>query len=258
VNTENEQSTEDIVEAFNSVDAAGRERVYLRVYEERYQRKLNHTRIPSARRLKRIDTYCRAMGAGNNSILETGCGIGDLTYALSRATRMVVGSDVSANAVSRAKERHKVWAPGANRKDRVVFLQMNATDLAFPGAVFDVVISTSMIEHLHPEDVPLHLREVWRVLKPNGKYLVWCPNALGHHNDRDIHLSMFSYSQLMDEMGRAGFGNFRSCLFNKCVIGIDAKWKVFLEKFLTFCRINILWSHLGVRNILLMATKQVR
>ncbi len=36
---------------------------------------------------------------------------------------------------------------------------------------------------------------------------------------------------------------------------VDARFKIFLEKMLVLSRLNILWSHLGVRNVLLVATK---
>jgi hypothetical protein len=48
---------------------------------------------------------------------------------------------------------------------------MSAVQLDFPQAMFDWAVSTSMIEHLHPDDVDIHL-------KPGGNYLMWCPNGL--------------------------------------------------------------------------------
>jgi SAM-dependent methyltransferase len=165
---------------------------------------------------------------------------------------------VSFSAVKFAEERRQDRWGQTTAGRSTAFSQMNATNLAFSADTFDAVLSTSMIEHLYCDDVAVHLREVWRVLKPGGKYLVWCPNALGHHNDRDVHLSMFSYSALISEMTQAGFADFRSCLFNRFGNGVDARWKIFLEEALTRLRIRILWSHLGVRNVLLVAAKVAR
>jgi ubiquinone/menaquinone biosynthesis C-methylase UbiE len=250
------ETSSDLQRVFAGISRDRREKVYLQVYEDHYQHQRQDmgSRMPSARRRQRIETYCKAIGGGKQLILELGCGVGDLTYALGVVAHTVIGSDISSNAVKLATSRKHLWRakPGAGQ---VVFTQMNATDIAFPDSTFDAVVSTSMIEHLHPDDVRPHLHEVWRVLKPKAKYVVWCPNALGHHGDRDVHLSMFSYRQLMAEMNRVGFGEFSSFLFNRFPFGVDAKWKVLLEEFLTQWKIKILWSHLGVRNVLLVGRK---
>jgi ubiquinone/menaquinone biosynthesis C-methylase UbiE len=131
---------------------------------------------------------------------------------------------------------------------------MSAVQLDFPDGLFDWAVSTSMIEHLHPEDVDSHLSEVRRVLKAGGHYLMWCPNGLGHHDDRDAHLTMLSYSQWMEKLAKVGFGRFRSTMTSRLPL-VDARWKIFLERLLVLSRLSIMWSHLGVRNVLLVATK---
>jgi ubiquinone/menaquinone biosynthesis C-methylase UbiE len=131
---------------------------------------------------------------------------------------------------------------------------MSAVDLKLPDEAFDWAISTSMIEHLYPQDVMTHLSEVRRVLKPGGKYLVWCPNRLGHHRDRDYHLSMLCYSEWMENLRRAGFRGFRSTLTSRLPL-VDARFKVSMERLMWSAGIKILWTHLGVRNVLLVASK---
>ena len=37
---------------------------------------------------------------------------------------------------------------------------------------------------------------------------------------------------------------------------VGAGFKVFLEETLTRCRLRVLWSHLGVRNVLVVASKR--
>ena len=131
---------------------------------------------------------------------------------------------------------------------------MSAVQLDLPDSQFDWAISTSMIEHLHPDDVDVHLREVWRILKIGGNYLIWCPNGLGHHEDRDAHLTMLSYRQWIDKLRAAGFRSFRSTLTSRPPV-VDARWKIALETILSRTRTKVMWSHLGVRNVLLVATK---
>jgi hypothetical protein len=83
---------------------------------------------------------------------------------------------------------------------------------------------------------------------------MWFPNGLGHHDDRDVHLTMLSYSQWMEKLANVGFRRFRSTLTAR-LPAVDARWKIFLERVLVLSRLNIMWSHLGVRNALLVATK---
>jgi SAM-dependent methyltransferase len=116
---------------------------------------------------------------------------------------------------------------------KIEFKQMSAVQLDFPDAMFNWAVSTSMIEHLHPDDVDIHLSEVRRVLKAGGHYLMWCPNGLGHHDDRDVHLTMLSYSQWMEKLAKARFGRFRSTLTSRLPL-VDARWKIFSTKFCCF------------------------
>ena len=208
----------------------------------------------SRRQKKRISIFKSIIGRGNERILEIGCGFGYLTHALVDHANKIVGIDISAKALEVAKNQKNLLQIHEDRAKKIEFLQMSAVRLDFPKEFFDWVISTSMIEHLHPDDIEVHLSEIWRVLKPKGQYLVWCPNKLGHHKNREGHLSMFSYSELMERMKKVGFCKFKSSLFCRSIL-VDACYKAFLERILSGFRVKILWSHLGVRNILLVALK---
>lgn len=229
------------------------EQIYDEVYEIRYHRGAP-MQLPGPRRRKRISAFKAVIGQGHGRILEIGCGAGDLSHALRGHAREVIGVDVSSKAVESARMRRGLWQAEGDPEGRVEFLQMHAAELQFPDNFFDYVVSTSVIEHLHPDDVTTHLGEVWRVLIPGGRYLVWCPNRLGHHQDRDVHLSMFSYGELMQRMKGAGFRNFQAPLLSRGLL-VRARFKVLLENLWSRLRIKILWSHLGIRNIFLVASK---
>ncbi len=199
--------------------------------------------------------YRKMVGPGHEAILELGCNEGDLTNALRQQAKMVFGSDISLRYLRTATQREGIENHEKTLSQRIAFVQMHAAEIAFGDRSFDFVVSTSMIEHLLPQDIQPHFREVRRVLKQGGKYLLWCPNRLGHHGDRDVHLSMFSYREMMGELRQAGFGDMQSMLFNRTPFYVDAKWKAWIEDFLVRWQIPILWSHLGVRNILVLAQK---
>jgi len=209
---------------------------------------------PSSSRRKKIALYQAILGRDNERILEMGCGRGDLTYALWQNAKNVVAIDLEPSLVELAQKRRRLWSLSDEEAKKIQFLEMSAVDLKLPNESFDWAISTSMIEHLHPHDVMTHLSEVRRVLKPDGKYLIWCPNRLGHHRDRDYHLSMLCYSEWMGNLRRAGFRSFRSTLTSRLPL-VDARFKVFMERFMSSAGIKILWTHLGVRNVLLVASK---
>jgi ubiquinone/menaquinone biosynthesis C-methylase UbiE len=194
------------------------------------------------------------IGRGHQAILEVGCGWGDLTYALVGHAKRIVGTDISVKAIELAKTRKPLWLTRYGQITNVEFKQMSAVELDFPDETFDWVISTSMIEHLHPDDVETHLREIRRILKARGSYLIWCPNGLGHHGDRTGHFTMLSYSEWMEKLAQFGFWRFRSTLTSRLPL-VDARFKIFLERMLVAARLKIMWSHLGVRNVLLIAAK---
>jgi len=207
---------------------------------------------PNRRRQRRIAQYCEIL-RGRDDILEIGCGTGDLTAALVHVNGGqaggVIAIDLSARRLEVAAGRI-LSQPDARRQPR--FIRMNAVTLDFPARSFDGAISTSLVEHLHSDDVDTHLGEVRRVLRPGGRYLIWCPNRLGHHQDRHFHLTMLSYADLIKRARRAGFARFSSPLFARGPI-VNARFKVALENLMTLARLRTGWSHLGVRNILLVA-----
>lgn len=103
------------------------------------------------------------------SILEIGCGIGKLCSRLyDMGYKNVTGIDIASSAISF----------GRNRFPNLNLLCMDAGSLAFRDNCFDVCLSFDLVEHI--PDVNTHFEEVWRVLKPGGKYLFQTPNALSN------------------------------------------------------------------------------
>jgi SAM-dependent methyltransferase len=228
------------------------------LYEQAYDRGTSDTppdpaAIPewNARRRRRLRLYRRVMGAAARDVLEIGCGTGDLTCALAQSAPHVVAIDLDSRELKLAQLRAARYP---ELMGRIEFLRMNAVRLELADGSFDFAVSTSMIEHLHPDDVDRHLREVWRVLRPAGRYLVWCPNRLGHHKDRPFHLCMMSHRELKARMRAAGFRSFQSPML-KGVPMVDTSFKIAMESAMSALRIPILWSHLGVRNVMIVAAK---
>jgi SAM-dependent methyltransferase len=100
-------------------------------------------------------------------VLDVACGVGYGTAHLARAARRAVGGDRDEQSIDYARERYG--------RDNVEFVTLDAAHLPFDDGSFDVVCSFETIEHL--PDREAYLREVARVLRDGGAYLVSTPRA---------------------------------------------------------------------------------
>jgi SAM-dependent methyltransferase len=106
--------------------------------------------------------WCR-----DRDVLDAGCGVGYGSTYLAGAARRVVGVDRDAEAIDYARGRYD--------EPNVEFRVGDLLDLDLPDASFDTVCSFETIEHLI--DLDAYLREMARVLRPAGTYLVSTPRA---------------------------------------------------------------------------------
>jgi len=101
------------------------------------------------------------------SILDFGCGAGDLAFEAERLTEgasQIVGIDPSPEMVKVARQK------AAKRTSKVQFQVEAAEKLSFPAGTFDAVISSFVLHHL-PENLQNDaFRELKRVLKPGGLF----------------------------------------------------------------------------------------
>jgi ubiquinone/menaquinone biosynthesis C-methylase UbiE len=99
-------------------------------------------------------------------VLDLGCGTGKLLFRLARTYPELtgVGLDLSPEMIRQAQQANQVqpW------RDRVSFLEGNATQLPFADQQFTAVFSS--ISFLHYPDPEAVFQEVARVLQPGGKF----------------------------------------------------------------------------------------
>ena len=101
----------------------------------------------------------------SKTVLDIACGSGYGTHYLAPFVKKIIGVDRSSETIEYARKRYA--HPNAS------FEVMDACNLSFADHCFDVVCSFETIEHV--EQVETYLREVVRVLKKDGLYLVSTP-----------------------------------------------------------------------------------
>jgi SAM-dependent methyltransferase len=118
--------------------------------------------------------------ADNPAVLDAGCGAGRTSIALGRALRnaRITALDVFDSDYIEAGGRALLEQNlrRANLSERVTIERGDLTALPFADGSFDAVVSAHAIDHLGA-GTGEGLREVRRVLKPGGKFLliVWVP-----------------------------------------------------------------------------------
>jgi SAM-dependent methyltransferase len=98
---------------------------------------------------------------GDERALDAGTGTGAFAFALAPLVREVVGVDVEAVLLEKARER----AP-----ENATFLEADATALPFPDASFDLAGTLRTLHHVHRPE--LVIAELARVTRPQGRLLV--------------------------------------------------------------------------------------
>jgi ubiquinone/menaquinone biosynthesis C-methylase UbiE len=120
--------------------------------------------------------YRRILAAANitaqDHVLDLGCGIGNILIALAERvefSHQPVGVDVSPDLI-RIGEREIAQA---GLRDRIQLQVSPATRLPFEDGSFDVVLTSHVLKHLDDEALLASFREVTRILRPGGRFLLW-------------------------------------------------------------------------------------
>jgi ubiquinone/menaquinone biosynthesis C-methylase UbiE len=206
------------VAPLRSPDPLERETAYRAVYEAELGHILaTRPAEPKALQLgtnEKFGRYVRASLGRGKRVLEIGCGFGTTALQVGAGRNEVVAVDVAPVAIEAARR----FASG---RPNLRFLTMQATHLDFPDEGFDVAYSSDLVEHLHPEDLAVHLREVCRVLRPGGLYIVKTPSELtGPHAGKEpgdsgcLHLREYRYGTLTPLLREAGFRRFSAPMFS--------------------------------------------
>lgn len=147
-------------------------------------------------------------------VLDLGCTVGHntLPWTETYPNAEVFGIDVAAPCLRFAHARARSIGTAIN------FQQMNARELRYPDESFDIVFSSMFLHEIPKKEIPLILREAYRVLRPGGLMLhmelppddqlsAWDSFYLdwdGHYNNEPFYQG-FRASKLPTLVAAAGF-----------------------------------------------------
>jgi ubiquinone/menaquinone biosynthesis C-methylase UbiE len=102
------------------------------------------------------------------TILDVGCGGGRTLSKLAAQAGegKVYGIDHSEESVAASKKTNARWID----MDRVEVRLGSVSQLPFPDGIFD--LATAVESHFWWPDLPADMREIYRVLKPHGQFIV--------------------------------------------------------------------------------------
>ena len=144
---------------------------------------------------------------GARDVYEVGSGKGRLLRYLARHGHRCVATEIT-------RERGERWT---DERSNVTWRCCDGVNLADfePRGHYDAVVSTHVIEHFHPDDVPLHLSNVHAILKPGGRYVFCMPHKHAGPTDLSevfgldepicMHLREYTWAETERALRDAGF-----------------------------------------------------
>jgi SAM-dependent methyltransferase len=140
-----------------------------------------------------VEKVCRDLGKAQPRILDVGCGTGANLQMLGRFGA-AEGVDVSTDALDFCRARGLAEVK-----------QGAAESLPFTDASFDLVTGLDVVEHL--DDDVAGLREIRRVLRPDGRAVLFVPAFMflwGVQDDISHHRRRYTLTELKQKLREAG------------------------------------------------------
>jgi SAM-dependent methyltransferase len=152
-----------------------------------------------------------------SSVFEVGSGKAQLLKYLAANGYKCVATEIT-------PERGERHAEGLSDLKWHVTDGINLTSFEAPSS-YDVVISTQVVEHLHPDDMLDHLRNAREILRPGGCYIFDTPHVGAGPSDVSkvygfdrpvcMHLKEYDFAGLGELLLQAGFKTPKAVLFRE-------------------------------------------
>ncbi len=181
------------------------DQAYYSKHLERLDRKDRFTRVKTARVLSLLSP-----GKGER-IVDLGCGIGTMMILLASSEATMFGADYSPKSLALAKKCFKREEPSRIFRG----ICCDGRMLAMQSGSVDGVMAVDFTEHLDNSLLLPTIKEVYRILKDDGRFVIYTPNN-GHffellkaHNfilKKDVsHVGLRTMKEYLDILTQAGF-----------------------------------------------------
>ena len=194
-----------------------RTNLYTELYDELFRRVPDHPQIaeqesPSLERRRMLGQarFLEPMLQADSVYLELGPGSCALARRIANKVERVYAVDVS-----------RTIASSRTFPANLQFVLSDGTSVPVPTDSVDLAFSNQLMEHLHPEDAAEQLSNVYRALKPGGRYFCITPSRLSgphdisqHFDDKatGFHLKEYTYTELETLFRAVGFKDFRALI----------------------------------------------
>jgi 2-polyprenyl-3-methyl-5-hydroxy-6-metoxy-1,4-benzoquinol methylase len=145
----------------------------------------------------------------DHTVLDFGCGNGIATYSLARAGYSVVGIDSSLGEIAGLMAAQKLQG-----LDNTTFnLQHSTTkELAFPDNSFDIVWLREVLHHMN--NLTAFLKDVFRVLKPNGIVCSFRDHVIWNEEQKDNFFKTHPFYHITKDEGCFYLEEYRNAYLN--------------------------------------------
>lgn len=153
-----------------------------KAFFERYQGQYFHRRYPRSLFLKATRSLSQMTRLSGARVLDAGCGQGQWGSYFSGRGASVIGIDISHEAITAAKRLNGIDAVCAD-----------ARFLPFKTGTFDLVFCGGVLHHLRPETILLSSRDIYRVMKEQGKIFTLDPSARCPYTNLMYNRTLFRF-----------------------------------------------------------------
>ena len=124
----------------------------------------------------------------DKEVLDIACGSGYGTdHLLKKGAKKIIGVDISEETISYCKNRYK--------EEKISFKVGSVEKIPLEDNSVDVVISFETIEHVNENAQNCFMKEIKRVLRPDGVFVVSTPNSIVFPKGNPFHIKELNYEE---------------------------------------------------------------
>ena len=158
-------------------------------------------------RLKKVIQILKQNVKENDNFLDIGCSNGNLLEYFQKLGANTFGLDINTKNIQLAK----------NKLLNVKICDLNQNEIPYDENYFEFIFAGEVIEHL--VDTDFFIKQVYRVLKYNGKVILTTPNLNSLENR--LRILVGYYPEWVDFSLSEGVGHVRSYNFKKLAYQLE-------------------------------------